>query len=47
MIFMCAEGAYGYTMCFFFAKDEISYHFLEKCRKYWDMLSDRVVLINL
>ena len=26
MLIMCAEGAYGYTMRFFFANDEEFYH---------------------
>ena len=39
MLFMCAERNSGYTMRFFFAKDEKVYHFLGKCRKYVDMLS--------
>ncbi len=31
MLIMCAEGAYGYTMRFFFANDEEFYHFGGVC----------------
>lgn len=32
MLIMCAERTYGYTMRFFFAKDEKVDHFLGKIR---------------
>ncbi len=35
MLIMCAEGTYGYTMRFFFAKDEKTDHFLRKNPGVW------------